>query len=1037
MIKNQLYPYIEKYFNEYLWGFTKEQFNVGVMNGTILLEKINLRSDKVNEKLDSQDIPLWLKAGVVRMIKVTCSLMNFIGEKPLDIIIEDVNLVLTCSSKWILQNKSSYIEENENHIRDIYDPTDNNSHDVFSKKINIYDGSILKEKQKLIEVFTDKAKLTELINKLFTKALRFYYQKVFLINFTIKNVHIRFEDDLFNYFGNTAFGVKIGKIEGSLSADGVIKKNSIKAEKINIYWEPNPSMLIPSKVYVDNLDLKTNTINEKYYDYLKTIKFNNISKNHYLLLKDLNVICNFGQQLMETANVDFFSGAKQKNLKFFLQVATSDVNMNIYPEMPKKIKSLVEILRSNYLVENVQDYKPMRKPYNPTDTLVINNKYDPIVKAKRKLVARDWLYYLVWFNRFKRAVYGKIHHNALNEEFSKYYNICCLAGEEEKDEQDNSLIFKKEDKSKKPEIGDLNPENINLTVLAEILIKSANISMFTDTEKDEYIVIKLNNISNKCFIQKDKFELSLDFKEFSINNKSNITISKSLLDSDTVSQASAEVNHDSFSGFDTFSGMNGTANGSTNASSNINKHNTTSYVNKKVNILHQTLDKLAGGPPTSRLTKVGTKTDNKSLTNIFFDDNVSTTVTTKKTNHIDLSKEINDYNKRNTVFVKNEVGKPVNPYKDALKNNTNEQVTLNIVDIIQSNNTCFNFKFNKAASNNRISESVNINMGLIRINLTEEQVNKTLLIFSEYVKLNTLDRLKDNFKLNALGFESSIYYLRKHLHAKLNDLIKKKLGNSNVESFRNYLARELQNYDSKLLEGGKFEVNYLFNILSKSNFQVLFNYADFQINSFSHGHNNIQPIGKVKFPKINLFLNLNKDKINFRCFDFDYEYYDLEQWRSILNNSIKLVGSKFKFTNTVLEPVVKYILEERNYEKRDFESNATEPVKMQMSDKIASSKNNLNLKNIIDNNMATGKAFFYQTRSDHSSQVDMGSDNSYIKQKKSHKDNKYVGEESVFEVEKELSHFNDDNDSSAGNRKIHSSKRNNYHVRIPTYPNNN
>ena len=92
MIKNQLYPYIETYFNEYLWGFTKEQFKVGVMNGTILLEKINLRCDKVNDKLDSQEIPIWIKAGAVRMIKVTCSLMNFIGEKPLDMIIEDIDI---------------------------------------------------------------------------------------------------------------------------------------------------------------------------------------------------------------------------------------------------------------------------------------------------------------------------------------------------------------------------------------------------------------------------------------------------------------------------------------------------------------------------------------------------------------------------------------------------------------------------------------------------------------------------------------------------------------------------------------------------------------------------------------------------------------------------------------------------------------------------------------------------------------------------------------------------------------------------------
>ena len=65
MIKNQLYPYIEKYVNELLYGFTKEQFNVGVMNGMIKLEKLNLRPDGANKILDDKNFAFWLKAGVL------------------------------------------------------------------------------------------------------------------------------------------------------------------------------------------------------------------------------------------------------------------------------------------------------------------------------------------------------------------------------------------------------------------------------------------------------------------------------------------------------------------------------------------------------------------------------------------------------------------------------------------------------------------------------------------------------------------------------------------------------------------------------------------------------------------------------------------------------------------------------------------------------------------------------------------------------------------------------------------------------------
>ena len=68
MIKNQLYPYIEQYINSYLYGFTKEQLDVGIMKGEIKLEGLNLRPDGVNEVLDKTNNPFWLKAGLISKI---------------------------------------------------------------------------------------------------------------------------------------------------------------------------------------------------------------------------------------------------------------------------------------------------------------------------------------------------------------------------------------------------------------------------------------------------------------------------------------------------------------------------------------------------------------------------------------------------------------------------------------------------------------------------------------------------------------------------------------------------------------------------------------------------------------------------------------------------------------------------------------------------------------------------------------------------------------------------------------------------------
>ena len=95
MLKNKLYPYIEEYVNKYLYGFTKEQFDIGVTNGSITLDNLNLRPDTINAILNTKNIPLWLKFGHIDNITISCSLMNFIGEKPIDVNIRYLDII-TC-----------------------------------------------------------------------------------------------------------------------------------------------------------------------------------------------------------------------------------------------------------------------------------------------------------------------------------------------------------------------------------------------------------------------------------------------------------------------------------------------------------------------------------------------------------------------------------------------------------------------------------------------------------------------------------------------------------------------------------------------------------------------------------------------------------------------------------------------------------------------------------------------------------------------------------------------------------------------------
>lgn len=564
MLKNQLYPFIEKYINEYLYGFTKEQLNVGVIKGIIALEGLNIRVDKVNEKLDNMEIPIWLKAGAIKKIRISCSLMNFIGEKPLDVNVEDIDLIICPSFKWIMKNLSTFIEENEYYIKEAYDPTDNNSHDIFSRKINIYDSSIIK-KEKIFEIFSDPSFVAKILNKIFTKCLKFFYQKAYLLNLKFKNIHLRFEDDeLINIFSDIGLGLKIDYLEINLSAEGGKKKNNFKCEKMCLYWEPKPSILIPSKKYKESL--KEGQIDEKYYEYLKNVMVDlkNPNFSHKLYLIDnFNFMGNMGIIFIESGNLDLFS-KREKNYKLLIQVATSELNLHIYPEILKISNRIADFMKSFYVIDPVQDFKPMRKPYNKLADLVKKMKNDPIFNDKRKRIVRDWIFYIIWYQRFKNAIYGKAFTNPLFSEFAKYFNICVVPNSDSKDALGNnfpnindSFYMKKNEMSMiDPNLDksgisynipgsskninsdaanakeeNLNPENINLSVFSEILLKSLNLhihSKYLNNKNQDYFLFKLTGIELRSVLLKDKLETSIELKNIIVNNKIIYEINKNL-----------------------------------------------------------------------------------------------------------------------------------------------------------------------------------------------------------------------------------------------------------------------------------------------------------------------------------------------------------------------------------------------------------------------------------------------------------------------------------------------------------------------------
>ena len=809
MIKNQLYPYIESYLNEYLHGFTKEQLDIGVMKGEIKFENLNLRPDGINQKMDEKNIPFWLKAGLISKIGIKCSLMNFIGEKPLDVLIEDVDIILNPSYKWIMKNIDSFIVENKHMIKSVYDPNDNNSMDIFTKKINVLDNSIFK-KEYIEEIFKDKTKISAELNKLFKFCFKFYYQKNFLINLVIKNIHIRFEDDqLINYTGDLALGIKIDFLELILSSEGVMKRDSIKVNKLSIYWEDPAVILIPSSLL--NISIKDGKLDESYYTKVKKIKFQDFkyNKNTKFILQNFCFNARFGTKAINKAKIDFFNQTNNNVYKFYSQLHTNELNFNFFPELKKINQNFNKFVSEFTVLEQVQEFKPMKKPYNTKSPLFIefmefinknkNPKYGNNFNKKKKMLVRDWLFYFYWCQKCKYSLIGK-KINPLRLEFSRFYNLCFNFQNDFMNNNSLNVLENNENKIKqinkaeipnipndpdKKGIEDYNPDKINLSYICDINIKGLNINLHPCNKNPnlDFICIKINNIDTKISLSKSKFDfvfccnsIIIAPNELSFGEKVYLSSFRKKREQQNlnVNMPNININNNFFLYEDNYNQIINNIEENTGLTGLINKYNPNYKL--KLRIIDEALE------------KIGNNNDSKKK-NIFGESEISMTNYNSNFNNNNNKKEsnmnINNINDNASVFNNNDINNS-NNLNDSKYETNNNNILINLNNThkgmkkhyFMKRNTSFaksilsnyegtpqlqKIELKRQKNNYSISQAImdyNLKKGRIRISErnNNSNYNSTTNIFntSNYSTYNSNTKVKSNINNDTSSVNSNI-----------------------------------------------------------------------------------------------------------------------------------------------------------------------------------------------------------------------------------------------------------------------------------------
>lgn len=70
MLKKRVYNALKAKLSEFLYGFTEDTIEIGILSGKIELKNLIVRPNKVNEIFKRGNIPISLKAGLISKISI-------------------------------------------------------------------------------------------------------------------------------------------------------------------------------------------------------------------------------------------------------------------------------------------------------------------------------------------------------------------------------------------------------------------------------------------------------------------------------------------------------------------------------------------------------------------------------------------------------------------------------------------------------------------------------------------------------------------------------------------------------------------------------------------------------------------------------------------------------------------------------------------------------------------------------------------------------------------------------------------------------
>jgi hypothetical protein len=397
-LRSKIYQLLKQYLDEYLYGFSKEQLEIAIIAGELELINVNFKPTKVNELFLKNQIPFYLKCGLISRLQVKFNYRTLLTA-PIDVSIHELFLVfgpilIDSSDAFFAKLEALDVPDSGQfaNLSVIYD--DSAFESSPGSPLKSHNSSIIIQSLQGIEDSQPKSQ---------SFITRYLMTLVKNLNIKVEQVHIRFEDEIYPYRHPYSITVMLDKFEAKCAEnewflDDLTRKRtktpqkgaSVKEGKLTnlaVYLTSMSGMLIPNTLWEATLNSPIGI-----FDAFPASELRNLILSQAESLKQ-----DYSCSLLRPFSIDFcFStGPEKPFLKF--TALSERISATITAPMAECLRNLKEYYQNAQLWWTVHKFRPKDKiitePRREEET--------EFMEIARSEIVRAWFYYALTFIKQK------------------------------------------------------------------------------------------------------------------------------------------------------------------------------------------------------------------------------------------------------------------------------------------------------------------------------------------------------------------------------------------------------------------------------------------------------------------------------------------------------------------------------------------------------------------------------------------------------------------------------------------------------------